>query len=117
MEQDVANRRSPEFDILTIDVFSGDAIPVHLLTKEAFEIYLHELKPDGVLGLHISNTYLDLRPVVRQLADHFGLRWAWVHAKPDAVWAQRATGCSSHATTNCLASETQPRGLSLCFSF
>jgi hypothetical protein len=80
MEQEIANHHSQQFDVLAIDAFSGDAIPVHLLTREAFEVYLHELKTDGVLALHISNTYLDLRPVIRELAEHYGLRWAWVHS-------------------------------------
>jgi hypothetical protein len=82
MEQEIANHHAQQFDILVIDAFSGDAIPAHLLTKEAFAVYLDELKPDGVLALHISNSYLDLRPVIRELADYYGLRWAWVHGKP-----------------------------------
>jgi SAM-dependent methyltransferase len=56
------------YDVLALDAFSGDAIPVHLLTKEAGEIYLRHLKPDGVLAVHISNRYLDLEPVVLNLA-------------------------------------------------
>jgi len=62
-----------EFDILILDAFSGDAIPVHLLTKEAFEIYLRHLKPEGVLAVHTSNQSLDLTPVVLKLAEYFGL--------------------------------------------
>ena len=53
-----------QFDILVVDAFSGDAIPVHLLTREAFEIYWRHLKPDGVLAVHVSNRYLDLAPIV-----------------------------------------------------
>jgi hypothetical protein len=84
MEQETANHHSEQFDVLAIDAFSGDAIPVHLLTKEAFAIYLRELRSDGVLAFHISNTYLDLRPVVAELAEHYGLRWGWVHGKSDS---------------------------------
>jgi hypothetical protein len=62
-----------DFDLLLLDAFSGDAIPLHLLTKEAFEIYLRHLNPDGVLVLLISTWHLDLGPVVRKLAEHFGL--------------------------------------------
>ena len=62
-----------QFDILVLDAFSSDAIPVHLLTREAFEIYLRHLKPGGVIAVHISNAYLDLQPVVFLLADHFQL--------------------------------------------
>lgn len=59
------------FDILVLDAFSGDAIPVHLLTKEAFAVYLKHLQPDGVLACHISNLHFDLQPVVRGLAQEF----------------------------------------------
>jgi spermidine synthase len=52
------------FDVLVVDAFSGDAIPVHLLTREAFQLYFRHLKPEGVLAVHISNQYLDLAPVV-----------------------------------------------------
>ena len=57
------------FDVLAVDAFSGDAIPVHLLTKEAFALYLRHLNPGGILAIHTSNTYLDLAPVVKLLAD------------------------------------------------
>ncbi len=60
------------FDVLVLDAFSGDAIPVHLLTKEAVELYLTRLNRDGVLAFHVSNNYLDLAPVVRQLAETIG---------------------------------------------
>lgn len=61
---------STQFDVIAVDAFSGDAIPVHLLTREAFSLYLSHLhSPDGVLAFHVSNRYLDLSPVVRQLAD------------------------------------------------
>lgn len=65
--------QSQQFDILVLDAFSGDAIPVHLLTKEAMQTYLAHLKPDGVLACHISNLHFDLRPVVFGLADELGL--------------------------------------------
>jgi spermidine synthase len=61
-----------EFDILVLDAFSGDAIPTHLLTTEAFELYKKHLKPAGILVVHITNTYLDLYPVVKGLADEHG---------------------------------------------
>jgi SAM-dependent methyltransferase len=62
--------REPDwnFDVLALDAFSSDAIPVHLLTLEAFRVYLRQLKPGGVLAVHISNRYLDLVPVVQQAA-------------------------------------------------
>jgi SAM-dependent methyltransferase len=61
-----------QFDVLAVDAFSGDAIPVHLLTREAFELYLRHLKPDGILAFHTSNLYLNLAPVVGMLAKSFG---------------------------------------------
>ena len=83
-----------QFDILVLDAFSGDAIPVHLLTKEAVAAYLRQLKPDGVLACHISNLHFDLRPVVAGLASELGLvpQIRISEANPDAaafkaVWA------------------------------
>ena len=65
-----ANRHS--YDVLAIDAFSGDAIPVHLLTREAFALYREALRDDGVLAVHVSNHYLDLPPIVRGLAAEQG---------------------------------------------
>jgi SAM-dependent methyltransferase len=65
-------REREPFDLLALDAFSGDAIPVHLLTREALALYLHLLKPGGVIAFHVSNVYLDLAPVVRQLAQQAG---------------------------------------------
>lgn len=62
------------FDVLAVDAFSGDSIPVHLLTREAFELYFRHLKkPDGVLAVHISNKHLRLGPVVERIATSMGL--------------------------------------------
>ena len=58
-----------QFDVLAVDAFSGDAIPVHLLTKEAFAVYFRHLEPHGILAVHTSNTYLNLAPVVKLLAE------------------------------------------------
>jgi len=65
--------REPDqrFDVLVVDAFSGDSVPIHLLTVEAFAQYFRHLKPDGVLVVHITNRFLDLRPVVKSAADHF----------------------------------------------
>ncbi len=60
------------YDVLAVDAFSSDAIPVHLLTREAFGVYFRQLNPDGVLAIHVSNRYLDLAPVVEQEAHAFG---------------------------------------------
>lgn len=67
-------REAPQrFDLLLLDAFTGDAIPLHLLTTEAFEIYQRHLEPDGVIALLIDRWHLDFGPVVRRLADHLGL--------------------------------------------
>ena len=60
--------------MLVVDAFSGDAIPVHLLTREAFELYFRHLKPEGVLAIHVTNRLLDLPPVVEAAARAVGAR-------------------------------------------
>ncbi len=72
---------APPYDILALDAFSGDAIPVHLITQEALALYLKHLKPQGVLAFHVSNQYLDLAPVVRQLAERAAYRAVLVKAR------------------------------------
>ena len=62
---------SQQFDLLAIDAFSGDSIPVHLITLEATQIYLQHLKSEGILAVHITNHYLDLQPVMAAAAEHF----------------------------------------------
>ena len=62
-------REPPQgFDVLIVDAFNGDSIPVHLLTREAFAAYMRHLRPDGILAFHVTNRYLDLTPVVKSLA-------------------------------------------------
>ncbi len=63
---------SQQFDLMAIDAFTSDAIPVHLLTREAFALYFRHLKPTGILAVHVSNRYLDLVPVVSRNARDFG---------------------------------------------
>ena len=62
------------FDVLAVDAFSGDAIPVHLITREALGAYLHHAEPDGIIAFHVSNHFLDLVPVVARLAREHGAR-------------------------------------------
>jgi hypothetical protein len=57
------------FDLLMMDAFSGDSIPVHLITREAFQQYFKHLKPDGLIVIHISNKYLDLEPVLARVSE------------------------------------------------
>ena len=66
------------FDVLAVDAFSGDSIPVHLLTREAVSLYLDRIARDGVIALHVSNRYLDLRPVVGRIAVDLGLQLAYI---------------------------------------
>lgn len=66
-------REPPQnFDVLHMDAFSSDSVPVHLLTREAFQLYFKHLKSDGYLVIHISNRYLDLQPVVARAAEALG---------------------------------------------
>jgi len=76
LEKELKNGNVQGFDVLVVDVFSGDAIPVHLLTRQAFSVYLDHMAENGVVAIHISNRYLDLIPVVRDLAVHNGLQWS-----------------------------------------
>ena len=92
MENELARGEPQQFDLLVLDAFSSDAIPVHLLTREAVEIYRQHLAPGGALAVHTSNRYLDLRPVVQRLAEHAGLHMAVIQDDPgDEWWSYRTT--------------------------
>jgi len=69
------------FDVLAVDAFSGDSIPVHLVTVEAVATYLRHMKPTGVIAFHVSNRFLDLKPVLLAIAEKHGLEYAFVHEK------------------------------------
>ncbi len=75
--------RSQNYDLLIVDAFSGDAIPVHLLTREAIELYFRHLKPGGILALHITNTHLNLEPVVEKLSTSLGKHAVLVATESD----------------------------------
>lgn len=80
LEREAAHGEFKKFDILILDAFSGDAIPVHLLTKEAFETYLkHMRSEDSIIAVHISNVLLDLSQIVAGLAREYGLTAIRVH--------------------------------------
>jgi hypothetical protein len=72
-------RETARYDLLVLDAFTSDAIPVHLLTREAFDLYAARLAPGGLLAVHISNRYLDLAPVVASNAEGVGLT-AWIRS-------------------------------------
>ena len=71
------------YDVLGIDAFSGDSIPMHLVTREAMAIYVKHLKPDGVIVFQATNRFIDLLPVVKRLAAEFGLEAANVADEPE----------------------------------
>lgn len=75
---------SQQFDVLVLDAFSGDAVPVHLLTQEAFDIFSKHLKPDGVIAVHISNRHFRLQPIVMGLADYMKMKTAYI-ISPDTT--------------------------------
>ena len=83
MERELRNGQINQFDLLAIDAFSGDAIPIHLLTREALALYRRHLTSDGLLAIHISNLHFDLRPVVRALATDAGMRSIWISDNGD----------------------------------
>ncbi len=85
-------REAPEgFDVLAIDAFSSDAIPVHLITKEALGVYLKHMKPDGIVAFHVSNRFLNLVPVVERLASELGVHAVLVADKDDEDQEDKTT--------------------------
>lgn len=79
------------FDVLAVDAFSSDAIPIHLLTKEAFDVYFRNLKPDGILAVHVSNRYLQLGPVVAKIAQLIGKQAKVIETSEDNAHDLSAT--------------------------
>jgi SAM-dependent methyltransferase len=92
LEQELARGQAQGFDVLAVDVFSSDSIPVHLLTEEAVDVYRRHLAPGGVLALHISNLHLDLLPITVAHAKTLGLHATLVRTEGgkdgsrDSVW-------------------------------
>jgi spermidine synthase len=85
-------RMEPQnFDVLAVDAFSSDAIPIHLLTREALALYFRHLKPDGILALHVSNRYLDLIPVCARGAEEFSKQAVVVSDEPEADYLSSST--------------------------
>ena len=79
LEREPAQR----FDVLVIDAFSSDSIPVHLITREALAVYMKHMQPDGIIAFHVTNRYLDLPPVVQKIADAAGIGAVLVSHDPD----------------------------------
>ncbi len=79
-------RDTPQnFDVIAVDAFSSDSIPIHLLTREAFLVYWRQLKPDGVLAVHVSNRYLNLEPVVHLAAESIGKKTAFISSEEESA--------------------------------
>jgi hypothetical protein len=83
LERELAENGSQEFDVLALDTFSSDSIPVHLVTREAMGLYLEHLAPDGIIAAHITNLHLDLQPVFWGLAEYYGLSMVRLEYKGD----------------------------------
>ncbi len=79
MEREPAQR----YDVLAIDAFSSDSIPTHLMTHQAMGIYLKNMQADGVIAFHVTNRFLNLAPVVKRIADEYGLHTVLVSDEPD----------------------------------
>ena len=82
MQQELDAHGSQHFDAIMVDAFSGDAIPMHLMTREALDLYRRHLQPTGVIAFHISNRHLDLAPVVKRLAGDAGMKAVRVRFEP-----------------------------------
>jgi SAM-dependent methyltransferase len=87
----LAREPAQHFDLLVLDAFSGDAIPTHLLTQEAFAIYVRHLAPGGMLAALIASDYFDLTPVLRGLAHVFHLHGVRVNSEEDEALALSST--------------------------
>jgi spermidine synthase len=81
-------------ELLLIDAFSSDAIPIHLLTREALKLYFDRLTPNGVLVLHISNRHLALLPEVAALAQDAGVEALWKQDTPQSDYGSRLLATS-----------------------
>jgi hypothetical protein len=83
LEKELAQGQAHDFDLIAVDAFSSDAIPLHFLTSECADIYSQRLKAGGLLLLHISNRRLDLEPVARGMAQHLGWKALYVVSAAD----------------------------------
>jgi len=91
LERELAAGQSHDFNVIAVDAFSSDSIPIHLLTSECADLYRQRLAPGGILALHISNKALDLEPVTRGIAQHLGWRVRMVIALTDAETGENSS--------------------------
>jgi hypothetical protein len=82
LEREFARGAKQGYDVLVLDAFSSDSIPVHLITREAIYLYMQHVAPDGILAIHISNRFLDLKPVLANIAQSLGLKARLVSDSP-----------------------------------
>jgi hypothetical protein len=87
VENELREGHPQNFDVLVLDAFSADAIPMHLLTREAMRTWLAAITPDGVIAVHISNRFLNLNPVLAALAHNYNLHSGWIHHNADTEHA------------------------------
>ena len=83
LERELAEGSRQDFDLLALDTYDSDSIPIHLIDKQAFEIYLQHLKSDGILAVHVSNCHFDLVPVVWKVAQSFNLHMVLIQGPDD----------------------------------
>jgi hypothetical protein len=92
LETELRENGPEQFDVLVLDAFTSDAIPIHLLTREALELYRQHLRDDGLLAVHVSSLHLNLAPVVHRLAEEAGLHAISVRNRQvDRIYAYAAT--------------------------
>ncbi len=114
LERELAATGPRRFDVFIVDAFTGDAIPAHLLTRECLQLYLAHLAPGGRLMLHISNRYLDLRPLVLGLARDAGREAIVTDSRPTdiadlaATWASIAPQGAFSAEERTMAAASRP---------
>ena len=114
LERELAADGPRRFDLFIVDAFTGDAIPAHLLTRECLRLYHAHLAPGGRLMLHVSNRYLDLRPLVAGLARDAGLESLVTDSRPTdpaelpATWAAIAPRGAFSAEERAMAARSRP---------
>jgi len=86
LEAELASGRQQKFDVLVVDAFSSDAIPVHLLTRECFAVYDRHLRPDGIIAVNVTNRFLDLAPLIRTQGELEGFRVAPVNSSANSQY-------------------------------
>jgi spermidine synthase len=91
LAREEARGNVPRYDVLVLDAFSGDAVPVHLLTAEAINLYRRRLKPGGVLAFHVSSQYLNLAPLLAAQADRAGMQVVMIRSSENEARGEFAS--------------------------